>query len=120
MKLASKLRVLLDCRHELRLHLLEGKLSFFLHVLPDALFVGGVPGEACDESPRLIQRHFLKVVLSGADSLHEPVHEHHRRRLRVVEVGVGLHRLSDRLSALDGLRYALRRLCGADRIAPDR
>lgn len=29
MKLASKLRVLLDCRHELRLHLLEGKLSFF-------------------------------------------------------------------------------------------
>ncbi len=49
MQLPGEFRVLLDRRHELRLKLVEGKLGLLLHVLPDALLIGGVPGEACDE-----------------------------------------------------------------------
>lgn len=82
--------------------------------------VGCVPGEACDETPRLVERHLGEVVFRRADSLHEAVHENHRSSLRVVEVGVGLDGLGDRLRPLQGLGDALRRLCAADRIASDR
>ena len=100
MQLPGEFRVLLDRRHELRLKLVEGKLGLLLHVLPDALLIGGVPGEACDEPPRLVKRHLLEVALRRAHALHEAVHENHRRRFRVVEVGVRLYRLGDRLGAL--------------------
>ena len=49
---------------------------------------------------RLVKRHLLEVALRRAHALHEAVHENHRRRLRVVEVGVRLYRLGDRLGAL--------------------
>ena len=120
MQLPGEFRVLLDCCHELGLELVEGKLGLLLHVLPDALLIGCVPGEACDETPRLVERHLGEVVFRRADSLHEAVHENHRSGLRVVEVRVGLDGLGDRLRPLQGLGDALRRLCAADRIAPDR
>ena len=120
MQLARELGVLLDRRHELGLKLVEGELGLLLHVLPDALLIGRVSGQGRDKPPGLVERHLGKVVLRRADPLHEAVHEHHGRRLCVVEVGVRFDRLGDRLGALQGLGDALRGLGAAYGVAPDR
>lgn len=110
MQLTRQLRVLLDRRHELRLHLFKGQLRLLLQIGPDALFVGGVSGQGCNQPPGLIQRHFVKFLLGGADPLHEAVHKHQLRRLGVVQIGVRFHGLGDRLGALEGFGHALRGL----------
>ena len=100
MQFSREFGVLLDCCHELGLELFKGELGLLLHFLPDALLIGGVPGQGRDEPPGLVERHLGEVVLRRADPLHEAIHENHRRRLRVVEVGVSFDRLGDRLGAL--------------------
>ena len=100
MQLSHEFGVLLDRRHELGLELFKGELGLLLHLLPDALLIGGVSGQGGDEPPGLVERHLREVVLRCADPLHQAVHENHRRRLRVVEVGVSFDRLGDRLGAL--------------------
>ena len=44
----------------------KGLRRILLQIGPDALFVGGVSGQGCNQPPGLIQRHFVKFLLGGA------------------------------------------------------